>query len=567
MKMNMKRGFLIAFAVLLLMGCRDGSRTVSRYLMRVDTLLNHELVDSALHELGRMDTTRMDEGVRAYYDLLHVEACWKGYAPVESDTLLDFSLAYFQKHGPRELLARTYYYKGVVQKEIAEQLVKNDEKLARNDERLRIKSEAVENLKRAEQLVMNKGRLTDSDEELNSNALLKSKICIALEDVNFSAGEYEAALRYAQLAVAYCRGLGNPKLLLEDYEVLAVAWHHAGQPDSALYYFEQCLPLIEHVRAEEQAHVLANLGVYYKNMGWPQRAEELLLRSVELEPQGFAYRSLGSLYADRGEYGKAEEYYKLALALTERTDMRISTLQAYRTLKEQQGDYRSADMLAGEIGLLKDSLVRLRRDEAVGQRQRDFDHRVAVAEQLTMNNEKLKIKNAVVVLLLLLLLLAVGYYYYWMRLTSRRMRADQHAIAENAMAIETLQKEKRRQGDQLRRTEERLEQLQLKQDEAVAALQERYAEQLSRGKRLYDELQNGGNVVKWQRQDRDDFEAFCCMTDATLAVKFDRDYGKCTPNQRMFLLLQHMGLAEGRIQQAMGMSDKAWQMMKLRLKG
>ena len=73
--------------------------------------------------------------------------------------------------------------------------------------------------------------------------------------------------------------------------------------------------------------------------------------------------------------------------------------------------------------------------------------------------------------------------------------------------------------------------------------------------------------MKWQRQDRDDFEAFCCMTDATLAVKFDRDYGKCTPNQRMFLLLQHMGLAEGRIQQAMGMSDKAWQMMKLRLKG
>lgn len=563
----MKKSFLIALAVLLLMGCRDGNRMVGRHLAMVDSLLNRELVDSALHELDRMDTTLLDEGTRAYYDLLRVETCWKAYVPVTSDTLLDLSLAYFLKHGPVELLARTYYYKGVVQKELAEQLSLHASRLTKNEERSRLKGEAVENLKRAEQLIMKNEQLTADEEELKNITLLKSKICIALEDVNFSAGEYEEALRYAKQAVAYCRGLDNPKLLLEDYEVLAVAWHHAGEPDSASYYFEQCMPLIEHVRPEEQAHVLANLGVYYKNMGWPQRAEELLLRSVALEPQGFAYRSLGSLCADRGEYEKAEEYYKLALALAERTDTRISTLRGYRELKELQSDYRAADALAGEISLLKDSLGRLRRIEAVGQKQRDFDHQVVVDEQLTVNSEKLKLKNAAVALLLLLLLLTVGYYYYWMRQTSRRMRADQHAIAENAMAIEALRKEKRRQGDQLRRAEERLEQLQQKQNEAVAALRERYAEQLSHGKQLYDELQNGGNVVKWQRQDRADFEAFCCMTDAVFAVKFDRDYGKCTPNQRMFLLLQHMGLSEGKIQQAMGMSDKAWQMMKLRLKG
>lgn len=35
----------------------------------------------------------------------------------------------------------------------------------------------------------------------------------------------------------------------------------------------------------------------------------------------------------------------------------------------------------------------------------------------------------------------------------------------------------------------------------------------------------------------------------------------------MYLLLQHMGLADEGIQQAMGVSDKAWQMMLLRLKG
>ena len=333
--------------LLLLMGCGRGDQVAWQQLAQIDSLLNKELSDSAWREVQRVDTAAMTDEERAYYQLLRVQAMWKAYVPVASDSLLDFSLAFYKAHGPSNLLARTYYYMGAVQSEQGKT------------------GEAVENLKQAELLAADVG-----------DQLLRSKICNRLEDINFTAGDYPTALRYAKEAVDCCRGLNNPKQLVEDYEVLAVAYHHVGKTDSALYYFEQCIPLIASVSKEEQAHVLANLGVYYKNLGSVQKAEELLRRSLGIEPHGFAYRSLASLYAERGDTKQAEQMYVKALEVARRSDTRISTLQAFRELKMQQGDYRRANDLASEIAQLKDSVDLQRRENNVERQQQQFDKRV-----------------------------------------------------------------------------------------------------------------------------------------------------------------------------------------------
>ena len=144
----MRRFLYIMIVVLALSGCRDGNERAMRQLATVDTLLTHELVDSALNEISRIDTAAMNDEVRAYYALLRVQAMWKAYIPVASDSLLDFSLAYYEKNGPKELLARTYYYKGVIQKEQNRT------------------SEAVESLKQAEFLA-----------DASGDLLLQSKVC------------------------------------------------------------------------------------------------------------------------------------------------------------------------------------------------------------------------------------------------------------------------------------------------------------------------------------------------------------------------------------------------------
>ena len=543
----MKRLFPLLLVLPLLAGCRQGNQPTRQQLVQIDSLLNKELADSAWREVQRVDTAAMTDEERAYYQLLRVQAMWKAYVPVASDSLLDFSLAFYKANGPRDLLARTYYYKGAVQSEKGKT------------------REAVENLKQAELLAADVGDL-----------LLRSKICNRLEDINFTAGDYPTALRYAKEAVACCEGLNNPKLLVEDYEVLAVAYHHVGKTDSALYYFEQCIPLIASVSKDEQAHVLANLGVYYKNLGSVQKAEELLRRSLDIEPHGFAYRSLAGLYADRGDMKQAEEMYVKALEVARRSDTRISTLQAFRELKMQQGDYRRANDLANEIAQLKDSVDQKRREDNVERQQQLFDERVE-HEQLESGRRTAWLWSGG-----LLAVLAVGAVlaYQRKRHSENRLQALQRQMAENAQAIEKVKEEaartqqlmdsmasdNRKSRGQLQYANERLTQLEQAQEDTLERMKKNYVQQLSHGCVLFEQFMAGGNTKNWYKRDYQDFETYYCMRDIPFSVVLQDGYSQLSPQQRFTLIMSHLGKSDEEIRTIMGMSEGAWRTMLSRMK-
>ena len=541
----MKR-LLPLVVLLLLTGCGKGNRKAWLQLAQIDSLLTHEQADSAWQEVLRVDTVAMGDGARAYYQLLRVQAMWKTYQPVESDSLLDFSLSYYEKNGPQGLLARTYYYKGAVQKEQG------------------LTREAVENLKSAERVAQQVG-----------DALLLSKVYNGLEDVNFAAGNYQEALRYAQMAVEKCREAGLVKLLVEDYETLAVAWHHVGQPDSALYYFEQCLPLMAQVKEDEQAHMLANLGVYYKNFGFPNKAEGLLLRSIEMKPQAFAYRSLANLHAEHGELETAEELYLKAIRLAERADTKISTLQGYRRLKMQMGDYREANELAERIVQMRDSVERVQKEDGVEVLLRDIDQR---QEREQMISSRLRAWGLSLMLLALLAGVAV-YFLLRKRQADERMLSLQRQIADNAKAIDDVRKEARKAEDKLtelrknnrqmkdlqNRTSERLEQLLKEQDAALAKMRADYSRQLSHGCQLYEQVMAGGHVQRWYKQDFLDFECYYCMRDIPFSVTL-HNYEQLSPQQRFTLIMSHLGRSTEDTRELMGLTEAAWRTMQSRMK-
>lgn len=534
-------------ALLLLVACGRTGQPAMQKLALIDSLLNQEQVDSAWHEVQRFDTVAMTDAVRAYYQLLRVQAMWKAYVPVPSDSLLDFSLAFYQEHGPHSLLARTYYYKGAVLKEQGGT------------------TEAVDHLKRAEQLA----RQAD-------DVLLLSKVCNSLEDVNFAAGDYATALRYAREAVDCCLQLDNPKLLLQDYEALAVAFHHAGQRDSALYYFEQCMPLISSVRREEQAHVLANLGIYYKNLGSVQKAEQLLRQSVDIEPHGFAYRSLANLYADRGDVRKAEQYYLKALDVAERTDTRISTLQSYRELKMQMGDYRQANELATQVNALKDSLQQRRSVENVGVRQQQFDRS---AERTLLDGSRWRAWLWAGGLLAALLL-GGGLSVLRKRQADSRLLSLQRQMADNVKAIDDVRREAQQATRQMESMEAdnrkmqgrlayanmRLKELEQSQKETLEKMKKSYAEQLSHGSVLYEQFMAGCSTRSWYKHDYQDFEIYYCMRDIPFSVVLQENYADLSPQQRFSLIMSHLGHSDDHIREVMGLSDAAWRTMQSRMK-
>lgn len=69
--------------------------------------------DSALHILRQMPPYKYKSGEnRALYGLLMVQALNSKYLPLKPDSLLDFSIAYYQEHPQKDYLATCYLYKG-----------------------------------------------------------------------------------------------------------------------------------------------------------------------------------------------------------------------------------------------------------------------------------------------------------------------------------------------------------------------------------------------------------------------------------------------------------------------
>jgi len=68
--------------------------------------------DSALHILQHMQAVQtMSDANRALYGLLYFEALDKNNKPLQPDSLISFSLNYYQSHNKKNYLAKCYYYK------------------------------------------------------------------------------------------------------------------------------------------------------------------------------------------------------------------------------------------------------------------------------------------------------------------------------------------------------------------------------------------------------------------------------------------------------------------------
>lgn len=68
--------------------------------------------DSALHILRQMPPHKYKSGEnRALYGLLMAQALYAKYLPLKPDSLLDFSIAYYQEHPQKDYLATSYLYK------------------------------------------------------------------------------------------------------------------------------------------------------------------------------------------------------------------------------------------------------------------------------------------------------------------------------------------------------------------------------------------------------------------------------------------------------------------------
>ncbi len=145
------------------------------------------------------------------------------------------------------------------------------------------------------------------------------------------------------------------------------SWNGYNFLGSFLYAHQRYKEAVEQFRhaiqlTPDNAAVYLNLGAVYSDMGQEQypEAEQMLRKSLALEPTYPAYANLGSLYITERKYTEAADAEEKALQLNDKNYLVWGNLAiAYEGLKDQDKASRARDR---EIAVLEQTVVDNPRD-------------------------------------------------------------------------------------------------------------------------------------------------------------------------------------------------------------
>ena len=229
-----------------------------KQLEEIDSLLSHEMVDSAWNLIEHFNPWQLDEKTVAYYHLLYAQSRYKAYRPFTSDSIINLALDYYESNGDQEKLARCYFYKGGILLDLGK------------------KKDALISLKEAEKLL-----------EPSGNDILQHNVYLFLSSINAIYKEDSLALKYAKRALDCSMRTKKQVHLAYDYEKLLVIYNTLGEKDSSLYYTNHAMKVIDNIPSNPpilRARLWGNLGVAYSSID-PERAETFLEKAISLMPQ------------------------------------------------------------------------------------------------------------------------------------------------------------------------------------------------------------------------------------------------------------------------------------------
>ena len=162
------------------------------------------------------------------------------------------------------------------------------------------------------------------------------------------AKSYDSAGRTADAEAAYRKAIALRPDSWDGYNSFGAFLYAHQRYDEAVAQFRHAIEL-----TPDNASVYLNLGAVYSDMGekhYPE-AEQMLLKSIALEPSYPAYTNLGSLYNQQQKYAEAADAMEKALRLNDKDYVVWGVLEfAYEGLKDEEKASKAQDR---EIALLE----------------------------------------------------------------------------------------------------------------------------------------------------------------------------------------------------------------------
>ncbi|MBQ9677718.1 MAG: hypothetical protein IJV44_06230 [Prevotella sp.] len=504
-----KRLFLCIAIAVSLCGCEN--RSTSSDLSKIDSLVSAEKYDSAYHEVLRINPQAFNSPEdKAHYNLLLTRTSMLTGHQYPSDSLIDFSISYYEKSNDIENLCEAYYYKAFYH------------------EKRQDYAGVITLCKKAEKMA-----------EQTKNKYLQYKIAEYIAYTNGICGNYDLELKNAKKALEYVLQTDKKNHIVLSYCRVLEAYQFLEKRDSALAYAEKAIEYLKYADKEDLPYLSNSIGFTYIEVN-NEKAKYYLKKSLSYKPLARTFENLAWVYQLAGNDDKAYEYWKQALV----ADDVVPKENVLHNLLQHDLEHHNIEGACerlGDIVNIKDSLNKVLKDRSIQRIQQDFDEKVAQDRQET---EKLRWTTIALALVVIILLL-IGYIQY-------RRHKTKIKLAEHQMLITNYQSEINSLSNQRERAEQQIVGLNKKIDDLVRQESPR----LYKGKVLFDHVMQNGTTVTWTKGDYEHFIDFYKAYDIVSYRRIMRKYSPVTPHNVFFLILYEMGKNDEDVRQIMGITQE-----------
>ena len=362
--------------LLIILGC--GNQKNSSILDDIESLVSKEKYDSAYQEILNIEPSfREKTEFQAHFYLLLTQTSLLTNHPLSSDSLINVSIAYYEKNANDEKLSDAYYYK-------AEYLLQCKDY-----------GQAIVLCKKAYDLA----------HKINHYEL-QYKSAKLISYINCVNGNYDLQLEYARKTLDYALKTKRKRWIAYAYNDVNEAYQYQGIIDSATVYAEKVIPYLNSVDSKDLPYILNSIGYVYITKD-PQKAKEYFKRSLALKPLSRTLENLAYIYNKEGNEEKAYELWNNALFNDDNVpvDKVIYHILQYNL---SHNNFDGACEQLFNLVTIKDSLKTALSDRSIAQIQHKYDIKIA-SEKYDKNILSWCI---VALILFIIIIFLIGYIKY-----------------------------------------------------------------------------------------------------------------------------------------------------------
>lgn len=520
----MRRSLYILLFSITLIACSTSSR-YRKQLDIVETVIE-EVPDSAKTILEGIPISLLSEGEeKALYNMLWTMTNYKLYNSFVDDSLIKYSVNYYEKSGETDRLSTAYYYCGAI-----------------NYEELKQKEIAITFLKKAE-IIANNGK----------DELLKNKIFEILQVINYRAKNYQLALQYADKFLKSSQKLNNLELIARSYDHLSNDYLHLGMKQQADSCIMQSLRFADKSNNRDKGYIYGNYANSLIEEGHYAEAENYLEKAISIYPLANHYIMLGIISKTEGDTLQARLHWEKAMTF----DNQRFTIKAYKLLGEmyaEQRNYPLAFQMLEKADSVKDAWHEQMRTAQLTEIQHRYD--AAILEKALTERKNLWLTIATIALVVLVLaLMTVVYFSKKVKEYKGIINEDIEQIYQAEQKIELLQS-----------TGEDSERKMTVLKEQIERFKESSAQRLGRGKTIYESIVNGEKIHELTRAREQDLIDYYAYTFSKQFHALILPYQKLTLRHTTYLVMQQMGLDDRKIAEILNVTDSTIRNYRHRLK-